>query len=121
MNTIKNFTHTPKIAWTLIPAILILAAVVTVTSALTSAAPGSQDTKPTSLAPAPAMQASPLQPDCQALPACGYIRAHEIDQSLVGSGSTGQWSAPVLTPACDALPECGYIRAHIQAEAGTQP
>ena len=121
MNTPNHYSHTHKIAWTLVPAIVVLAAMVAVTSALTSGASGSQDLKPTRLGPTPAAQAAPIHPDCQDLPECGYIRAHAVDQSVVGSGPVGQMSAPVLTPACDVLAECGYIRAHIPADAGTQP
>ena len=115
MNTLqlKQFRH--LLAWALASAILILAAAVTLISAVNAPAPGSPVHKPGSLPQTPAVMAAPL------LPECGSIRAHAIDQNLVGSGPVGQMSAPVLTPACDALHECGYIRAHIQTETGMQP
>jgi len=121
MNTLKKFSSTHKIAWTLAATILILVALAALISAVNQPAQSTQDLKPNSLESTPASQATPLQPDCQAQPDCGYIRAHAVDQSMLGSGPAGQVNSPVLTPACDALAECGYIRAHIQADAGTQP
>jgi hypothetical protein len=121
MNTLQTKSNHPLLTWILAVVILVLAAAVAVTSALTSTAQGSQELKPTRLGQTPTVQAAPIQPDCQSLPECGYIRAHAINQDLLGSGPIGQENAPVLTPACDALPECRYIRAHLQADAGAQP
>ena len=121
MNTLQLKQYRHLLAWALASAILILAAAVNLISAVNAPTPGSLVHKPGSLPQTPAVKAAPLLPVCQSLSECGYIRAHAIDQNLVGSGPVGQMSAPVLTPACDALPECGYIRAHIQAGADTQP
>jgi hypothetical protein len=118
MSTLQKYSHNHLMAWVLATATLILAAAVFILSTSFQAAQESQVRKPNLLPQIPTAQATPLQPDCQALPECGYIRTHAIDQSLVGNGPVGQMSAPVLTPACDQLAECEYIRAHIQADAG---
>ena len=121
MNTPKNCSHTHKISYALVPAILVLAAAVTIISTSYPTAPGTQVRKPSSLRRAPTMKADPIQPECQALSECSYIQMHTTGQSTASGGPENIASGPVLTPECDGLPKCGYIRMHIQADRGTQP
>jgi hypothetical protein len=121
MNTLRSNIQNHPLAWTLASALLILIAAIALIWAVYPAASGSPVHNPGSLQENSAAQPTLLQPGCQSLPECDYIRAHSIDQSSVGSGPVGPMMAPVLTPDCDQLAECAYIRAHIQAEEGSQP
>ena len=123
MNTTHKLSLSGKSARLLAAAVLLLASV----AGLLAAKPAhsfsetSNTQAPGDLRQLPAPRATPLQPDCQALPECDYIQSHNTGQSLAGGAPTALVAGPVLTPACDELPECGYIRAHIPSNVEPQP